>query len=264
MNLLLCAVKNNHVVLLLLLADNGGSLHNFNGTVLELLLCLGFALHAQEDHLFLTHILDCLASKDSSDASLSELSGSVLLLLLSKFNLFRHCVLTGGLLFINLVDLLCDLVVTQTTLATTLVLLDETNGRDDFHIQGERVVDNFVLGLSRLVGLLKDFVEQEVFFFNGAGFLHYFFFLLFALFSLLGLLLFLFLASVTLDLFLEGEVDFDPVVLLEVARHRDFNDTGVVLEIEEELIQVDVETFGSGVEEAEVFLHFANAADGAL
>jgi hypothetical protein len=114
------------------------------------------------------------------------------------------------------------------------------------------------------MSLLKDFVEQKVFFFDGAGLLLYFFFLLLALFSLLSLLLFLFLAGVTLNFFLESEVDLDPVVLLEVTRHRDFDYTGIVLEIKEELIQVDVETLGSGVEEAEVLLHFANAADGAL
>lgn len=42
--------------------------------------------------------------------------------------------------------------------------------------------------------------------------------------------------TITLNLFLEDEVDWDLVVFLEVAWHRDFNDRWVILKIEKQTV----------------------------
>ena len=88
--------------------------------------------------------------------------------------------------------------------------------------------------------------------------------LLLLLFSLLSLLLLLFLGTLLLDWVLEGQLDGYLVELLEVARHGDLDDRGVILEIEQELIQVHVHGGGAGIEENQVLLDLADAANGRL
>jgi hypothetical protein len=118
-----------------------------NRSILELFIGFRLSLHSQEDHFLLAHLFDGLTSKNGANSSLSEFSGGILFFLLGKVNLLALGVLTGSLFLVDLGDLLCDLVITETTLATTLVFLNQADGRDDFHVQGERVVHNFDLGL---------------------------------------------------------------------------------------------------------------------
>lgn len=58
----------------------------------------------------------------------------------------------------------------------------------------------------------------------------------FFFFPLPPFLPFFFFFTITLNLFLEDEVDWDLVVFLEVAWHRDFNDRWVILEIEKQTV----------------------------
>jgi hypothetical protein len=127
LDLLLCTIEHNHVVFLFLLANHGGSFSVLNGTILQLLFGLRLALHTQEDHLILAHDFDLLAGENSAEATLTELGSGVLFLLLSEFDLLALSALTCSLLFVDLGDLIGDLVVTETTLTTTLVLLNQTN-----------------------------------------------------------------------------------------------------------------------------------------
>ena len=87
--------------------------------------------------------------------------------------------------------------------------------------------------------------------------------LLLLLFALL-LLLFLFAAALLLYRLLKREVNRDLIKLLEVPRHRDFNDAGVVLQVEQELIQVHIHRCRARIEQNEILLDLADAADGRL
>ena len=49
-----------------------GLLGSLDRVVLLFLLSFGFALHSKEDHLFLAHLLDSLASQDASDVALDD------------------------------------------------------------------------------------------------------------------------------------------------------------------------------------------------
>lgn len=86
--------------------------------------------------------------------------------------------------------------------------------------------------------------------------------LLLLLFFLLGLL---FLGVVELDLLFECKLHGESVILSKISWDRNFDDRGVVFQIKQELIQVDVEGFwSSGVEIDHVLLDIADTRDGTL
>ena len=72
--------------------------------------------------------------------------------------------------------------------------------------------------------------------------------LLLLLFGLLRLLL-LFLGTLLLNGVLKSELDRYLIELLEVARHGDFNDRWIILQIEQKLVQVHIHGGGAGVKE---------------
>jgi len=140
------------VVLLKLFAVLTGLHHQFDWAVRPFLGCFGSALHTKEDHLFLAHLLDLLTSEDTSNAALDELSCNLFLLLVSSFGHLTFTDLTLGLVRDNLGKVLLeDLLDTETALATTLVLLDPADGRNDFHVKGEGVMDDFLHWYGTLV-----------------------------------------------------------------------------------------------------------------
>jgi hypothetical protein len=96
------------------------------------------------------------------------------------------------------------------------------------------------------------------FFFSSSSSPPFFFFFFFFFFFLL------LATSVSFDRLFELEVDWDAVILLVVSGHWDFNHGGIVLQIEEKLVQMHVDTRWSGVEEDKVLLHLANSKDRAL
>jgi len=71
---------------------------------------------------------------------------------------------------------------------------------------------------------VHDFVDKELFFLHGLGFGLRLFLSSLLLLFLTGLLLFFLLASVTLNLLLEGHFDLDLIVFLKVLGHRDLDD----------------------------------------
>lgn len=102
-----------------------GLLRAFDGVVLLFLFGLGLSLHAKENHLLLSHLFDCFASKNCTNATLHDLSR---LLFLFLFGRSLHltvvhtlAVLSGLKLTVNLLE---RVQVTSTTLSTSFVLLD--------------------------------------------------------------------------------------------------------------------------------------------
>jgi len=213
-----------------------GFLRAFDRVVFLLLFGLGLSLHTKENHLLLTHLLDRFASKNCTNAALYNL-GRLLFLFLFSGSLHLAIVHTltvlGGLELA--IDLLERVQVTSTTLSTSLVLLDKTDGGSDFEIKSERVISNFLDGLSRIETFLEDVIDLGFFLVHGENLFlgtvivgTCLLFLTLALLFPLTLLLFF---SITLNLFLEDEVDWDLIVFLKVAWNRDFNDRWVILEI---------------------------------
>ena len=85
-------------------------------------------------------------------------------------------------------------------------------------------------------------------------------FLLLLLFALL--LLFLLLSTAfLLHRVLELDVHRDLIELLEISRYRDLDNRGIVLQVKQELVQVDVHARRSRVEEHQIFLHLTYAAN---
>ena len=162
-----------------------------------------------------------------------------------------------------------DALDTIAALTTTLVLLDQTDGRHDLHIKRERVVHNLLDGLRALVVLagvvcVHDCVDQELLLLHGLGLRLGLIIGSFLLFLLAGLLLLFLLSRVALHLLLKGQFNLDLVVLFEVAGHRDLNDRGIVFQVKKELVEVDIDGLGSRIENAQVLLHLANTSHGGL
>lgn len=152
--------------------------------------------------------------------------------------------------------LLHDVLVSLTILATTLVLLNKAHSLFKFVVDHVRVAHNFVLGLIVASGVLHRFSHLLVDFSLAWWvwfWLRSFLFLFFALLFLLWL-----------NFFFEGKVDFDAVVFLEVPGNWDLDNRGVVLQVKQKLVQVNIERTSSGVELSEVFFHVANPEDRAL
>lgn len=123
-------------------------------------------------------------------------------------------------------DLLERVEITSSTLATSFVLLNQTNSSRDLQVEREGVVSHFLDRLCRVEDGLHYFVDPHLLLVHGDDLLLWRIVLGLLLFALLflGLLLFLFLsASVALNLVLEHDVDRDLVVLPKVARHWDLN-----------------------------------------
>jgi len=246
LEILLFLLETIPVLLLDHLSVGASLVRGLDRVILLLVLSLRLARHAQEDHLFLSHLLDGLTSQDTTNAALGDLSGLLLLLLLGgslHLAVVHALAVLVGLKLRS--DLLQSIEVTSTTLATSLVLLDETDRGSDIEIESEGIVIDLLDRLSSIETLYQNVIDLSFLFSHGedlllggvivGGLLLALALLLALSFSLLLLL------AVTLDLFFEDEVDGDLVVLLEVAGDWDLNDGGVVLEIEKETIQMDVD-----------------------
>ena len=163
-----------------------------------------------------------------------------------------------------LFEFLLDQHNTVTALSTSLVLLNETDCISDAQLDGERILDYLRLRLRRLPALYHVVVHQLDLLIEWLGRL---LLLLVVAVILLGLLLlllfllFLFTASITLHLLFELDVNWNAAVLAEVARHRDFDDGRIVLQIEQDLVQMHVHGCGAWIEKHQVFLDLANADD---
>jgi hypothetical protein len=84
-------------------------------------------------------------------------------------------------------------------------------------------VHDFHLGFGGVVHSLKDLVDLELLLFHGHWLLRVFVFSLLLLLFFCFFCLLLFFLRVTFRFLFERELDFDPVVLLEVTWDRDFN-----------------------------------------
>lgn len=109
-------------------------------------------------------MFDLLASEDSSNTALNKLGRCILLFLLGHLDLLALCVFARCFFLSGLGDLLVYLDVAKTALTPTFILLDEPNGRHNFHVKRKRVMNDLHLWLGRLVSLLKDFVNEELLF----------------------------------------------------------------------------------------------------
>ena len=116
---------------------------------------------------------------------------------------------------------------TVATLATTLILLNQTDSISDAKFDSERVLHNLSLGLGRLTELVHVVVHELYLLIERLRWLLLLFLavvvLLFLLFGLL-LLLFLLAARVLLNLLFKLDVYGDATIFTEVPRDRNFND----------------------------------------
>lgn len=242
----------------------------FDWVILFLFLCLRLALHAKENHLLLTHLLDGFAGKDSTNEALNDFRCLFFVFLFGRSEHFTvmHA-LANIISLIDASNLLKGIHVTATTLATSLILLNQADGRSDFQIEGERIIGNFLNWLSRLEAFLQSFVDLGLLFVHGKDFLFrsvivILLFLAFFTTLLSTFLAFLLFATFTLDFLLEDDIDWDLIIFFEVAWNRDLNDGWIVLEIEEKTVQMHVDRTLAEVVEHEVLLDFANSANRAL
>lgn len=131
-------------------------------------------------------------------------------------------------------------------------------------IQGEWIMDNFLNRLLSTVTLLKNTVNKH-FLLTKSWYLLWFFLFLSLLFFglfLAATLLLLFLASsFTFNFLFKDKINWDLIILLEVARYWNFNDRWVILQIEKKTIQMDINRSCSVVKLNKVPFHFANAGD---
>lgn len=159
-----------------------------------------------------------------------------------------------------------NLLNTETTLATTLVFLNQADSGDDVHFELDGVLNDFFNRLGTLVVgprqvSVHDFVDEELLLKGGLGLLFRLLFrCLLLLFGLAGLLL-LFTAD---DRLFKRQLDLDAVVFFKVAGNGNLDDGGIVLQVEEQLVEMDVDALGSVVENDHVLLHLANSDDRGL
>ena len=116
---------------------------------------------------------------------------------------------------------------TVTSLTTSLVLLDQTDGVCDTKLDRIRILHDLNFWLSGLIELVHVCIHELNLLIEWLRrlllLLLAIIILLLLLFRLL-LLLFLLAAGVFLDFLLELYVNWDPAILAEVSRHRDFDD----------------------------------------
>ena len=214
--------------------------HLRNRVVFKFFSGFWFSLHAKEYHLILAHLLDLLSGKDTPNAALDVFSSRCLFFLWSSIvdlTFFYFLFMLKGKLV--LLELNLYLIVTESALASALVLLDEPNRADNLHVQCERVVNDFFDGLGPEVSarwsalmLVHISYELKFFFFHTHLFLGRLVVVSLLLLLFLGLLLFLFLSCVALNLLFECEFDFYVVLLSEITWHGDLYDGRIVLEVE--------------------------------
>ena len=238
--------------------------------ILLLLFGLWLALHAKEDHFLLTHLLDCFAGKDSSNEALDDFSGLLFVFLFGRSEHFTVVHALANIIgLVDASDLLQGVHVTATTLTTSLILLNQADGRGNFQIQGEWIVGYFLDWLSRLEALLQSLVNLGLLLVHGEDFLFgsvivILLFLAFFATLLSTFLAFLLFATFTFDFLLEDDIDRDLIIFFEVAWNGDLNDGWIVLEIEEKTVQMHVDRTLAEVVEHEILLDFANSANRAL
>ena len=246
--LLLGRVKLHHVVLLQLLAMFALLVHALDGTVRQLDGGFGSTLHTKENHLLLAHLFDLFTGKNTFDAPLNE------------FGCYRFFLSGVGIIHLTLFDLaldligvnlrvvlLQDLLHAESALTTTLILLNPADSRDYFHVESERIVHDFLDWIGAFIVctgivLVHVLIDHKLLLAHGLWLLRWLLFSsLFLAFLLFRWFFFLFLASVALDFFFEGQLDLDLIVFLEVAGHWDLNYGWVILQIEQQLVQVNVD-----------------------
>ena len=205
-----------------------GLLHLIDGVAHLILVGHRATCHAQEVELLLPQFFDLLARQNTLDAFLNEESRSILFLFGS---LFLDKALTNLLVKLGLNTLLLEGLDhehdTVTSLTTSLVLLDQTDGVCDAKLDRVWVLHDLDLWLSGLIELVHVCIHELnllIEWLRGLLLLLLAIIILLLLLFRLLLLLFLLAAGVFLDFLLEFDVNWDPAILAEVSRHWDFDD----------------------------------------
>jgi len=165
-----------------------------------------------------------------------------------------------------LLDDLPNFLNTLDTLATTLIALDEFDGLFDVQVNSKLVVDYLINFIWFLVAQSFSISFHNVLFlYLQSYFLWRLFFLSCLLFLLFLAGFFLLLFTTSIDFFLKDNIKFDIIFsVLEVAWDRNLNDRGVVLQVEEKLVQMHVERPIPRVVFRQHVFDFANSKHGAL
>ena len=134
---------------------------------------LRLTLHPQKYHFFSTHRLNLLTSEDTSDPTLDEFCSDLFFLLVSGFRHFAFANLALCLVRYDFGQvLLKNLLHTDAALTTTLILLNHTDSRHNFHIQGEGVHPDLLNRLRAFISwgrvvFIHNFVDLEFLLLHG-------------------------------------------------------------------------------------------------
>ena len=135
-------------------------------------------------------------------------------------------------------------------MTASIVLLNQSYCLLNIDIQGERILNHFNLRLVTFIKSYHELVDKLLLLdkWHRRNLLFAFVIVLLLFFLLLLLCLLLFLATAILfNWLLKDQVEFNTVVLAEIARYWDLNDRRIILEIEEQLIKMHIDGFLSWI-----------------
>ena len=236
--------------------------------ILDLILSLWFPLHSKEDHLFLSHLLNLFSGQDSTNVALNQLCRFIFSLLCTGLD---HVSIVHFLSCVNIRQLFVDFVhevqVTVTTLTTTLIFLDKSDGMDVWNIESIWIKNNFIYRVLVVKCLFELLINMHLFL--SKRWVNFWWgiiicLLLFTFFLTSLLFSFLLLTSFSFDFLLKDDIYWDLIILLKVAWDWDLNHRWVILQIKEKSIQMDIDRASSVVEMNKEFLHLTNSANSAL
>jgi len=121
-----------------------------------------------------------------------------------------------------------------TTLSSSVILLDQSDGIDDINVEGKWILNNFSLWLVITLVLLHQVVDELLLLsqWHRKLFLFTVIIILLLLFLLFASLLLLFLfGSIFFYRFFERKIDLDSVIFTEISWNWDFNDRRIVFKI---------------------------------
>ena len=165
-----------------------------------------------------------------------------------------------------MLDLLENKENTLSPLPTSIILLNQANSLLDINIESEWILDHLYLWLVALVVLDHEVVNQGLLVEqrHGRYLLLFVVVSLLLLFLLLLLGLLLFLSALLLNWLLEDQIQLNAVIFSEIPRHWNLDHRGIVLQVKQQLVQVDVDGLLPGVELCDFILKLTNSANSAL
>jgi len=154
-----------------------------------------------------------------------------------------------------------------TTLPTSIILLDQSDGINDINIEGEWILYDFSFRLVITLVLLHQVIDELLLLCQWhwkLWFLTFIIILLLLLFLLFTSLLLLLFSSIFFYSFFECKINLDSIIFTEISGHWDFNDRWIIFEIKKKMVQMNVNRLLSVVIGNHLILDLAYTTDGAF